>query len=119
MKMPLSRSIFAATIAAVAASATIPARAKTYGVRTETTSSNTTFWVARPDNTTEEILHYRIVSRSALVGMHVTGGNTGNIPFPAGFLTQKVVVSGLTADQINDPRFTYSLSSGSTGNSRT
>ena len=48
-----------------------------------------------------------------------TGGNTGNIPFPAGFLTQKVVVSGLTADQINDPRFTYSLSGGSTGNSRT
>ena len=59
------------------------------------------------------------MSRSALVGMHVTGGNTGNIPFPAGFLTQKVVVSGLTADQINDPRFTYSLSGGSTGNSRT
>ncbi len=43
MKMPLSRSIFAATIAAVAASATIPARAKTHGVRPETTSSNTTF----------------------------------------------------------------------------
>ena len=59
------------------------------------------------------------MSRSALVGMHVTGGNTGNIPFPAGFLTQKVPVSGLTADQINDPRFTYSLSGGSTGNSRT
>lgn len=61
------------------------------------------------------------MSRSALVGMHLTGtgNNTCNIPFPAGFLTQKVSVSGLTADQINDPRFTYSLSGGSTGNSRT
>ena len=79
-------SIFA--FAAVAASATIPARAKTFSVRTETTSSNTTFVVARPDNTTEEIVHYRIVSRSALVGLHLTNtGGTCNIPFPTGFLT--------------------------------
>jgi len=81
MTTPYLRTIFVAAIAAVAASATLPARASTFTVAPST--SGATFTVTRSDTNAAETVRCRAVSRSALAGLHFMG-NIGRLDFAAG-----------------------------------
>ncbi|MBR0504888.1 MAG: hypothetical protein IJJ84_05720 [Kiritimatiellae bacterium] len=83
MTTPYLRTIFVAAIAAVAASATLPARASTFTVAPSTSGSTTTFTVTRSDTNAAETVRCRAVSRSALAGLHFMG-NIGRLDFAAG-----------------------------------
>ena len=81
MKMPLFRSAFAAAIAAVAASATLPARASTFSVG----GSGNTFIITRSGEGTNaaETVRFRTVGLSAYADQNFNA-RSGELTFAAG-----------------------------------
>jgi len=97
MKMPYLRSIFAAVLAAVAASATLPARASTFSVG----GSGNTFIITRSGEGTNaaETVRYRTVGLSAYAGATVTLAYAGTVP--AGYtLTYSASAGTLDGDRL-------------------